>query len=40
MSGRTGSGKILQHYRWSAIDGHGDQVLEATAVMLLRAPRP
>ncbi|GGO66575.1 hypothetical protein [Nonomuraea cavernae] len=37
-SGQTRSGKILRHYRWSAVDGHGDQILEATAVMLLRAP--
>ncbi|WP_157594270.1 hypothetical protein [Streptosporangium amethystogenes] len=36
----TGSGKVIRHYRWSAIDGSGDQVLEATAVMLMRAPMP
>ncbi|MEU8250575.1 hypothetical protein [Nonomuraea sp. NPDC048916] len=39
-SSRTGSGKILQHYRWSAVDGYGDQILEATAVMLMRPARP
>ncbi|TDC64600.1 hypothetical protein E1200_19940 [Actinomadura sp. GC306] len=35
-SSETGSGKIIQHYRWVAVDGAGDPVVEATALMLVR----
>jgi len=36
-SRETRSGKAVQQYRWVAVDGDGDQVVEATAVMLVRA---
>ncbi|MEU8802386.1 hypothetical protein [Spirillospora sp. NPDC048819] len=35
-SRETGSGKIVQRYRWTAVDGEDDPVVEAVAVMLLR----
>ncbi|MDF5753097.1 hypothetical protein [Spongiactinospora sp. TRM90649] len=30
----TSTGKTIRHYLWSAHDATGDQILQATAVML------
>jgi len=31
----TGGGKIVREYGWTAVDGEGEHVLEATAVFLM-----
>ncbi|MEU5988676.1 hypothetical protein ABZ806_06840 [Spirillospora sp. NPDC047418] len=36
---QTSSGKLLQHYTWTAINAEGAQILEAKALMLIR-PTP
>ena len=35
-SRETSGGKIVQHYRWVAVDAGGAPVVEATALMLVR----
>ncbi|WP_141578361.1 hypothetical protein [Actinomadura sp. WMMA1423] len=32
----TSSGKVVQHYRWAAVDAEGALILEAEALMLVR----
>ncbi|MFB4309447.1 hypothetical protein [Actinomadura sp. GTD37] len=34
----TSSGKIVQHYRWTAVDAGGGRILEARALMLMHPP--
>ncbi|TDC54303.1 hypothetical protein E1281_16325 [Actinomadura sp. KC345] len=36
----TGSGKLVQHYRWVAVDAAGEAMVEATALMLMHPPEP
>ncbi|TDC98252.1 hypothetical protein [Actinomadura sp. 7K507] len=35
-SRETGSGKLVQEYRWVAVDAAGEAMVEATALMLMR----
>ncbi|MFA1545982.1 hypothetical protein [Actinomadura chokoriensis] len=37
-SERTSGGKVVRHYRWTAVDAAGDAILEARALMLMRGP--
>lgn len=36
---QTSTGKLLQHYTWTAINAEGAQILEAKAVMLMHPTR-
>jgi hypothetical protein len=33
---RTSSGKLIQHYDWTAVDAEGARILEAKALMLMQ----
>lgn len=35
QSTTTNSGKLIQHYRWTALDGHDKTIAEVDAVMLM-----
>jgi len=34
----TSSGKVVQHYDWTAVDAEGGRILQARALMLMRPP--